>query len=450
MAAENKLWTPGSGVNPSPGILQYPRIRKSPYFYASRQHGVALYSVYNNGYHPRHYGDPVAEYWKMVRGVVLYDVGAAERQLEVTGPDAFDFVNSLVPRDLYKCAVDQCKYVFVTGPDGGIMNDPVLLRLGENHFWLSLADSNMLYWLMGQVYKSSWNVTVREPDVAPVQVQGPKSKEVIANLFGDTFLGTKYYNLFEAEVDGMSVVVSRSGFTAELGYEIYLRDASKNGNAIRLWNAVLQAGEPHNIMVTGPGHIRRTEAGMISWGNDAWYARPEISEKNTDPFEVGYGFEKTWMVDLEQGADFVGKSALIDIKAERTRQIEIRDSYDENATAERGVQRYVRDYNVDMCRQLVGIEFYGPKVGSFNDGSMIDFYPVDDPKSGQKIGFVTTAVYSPRLERNIGYANVPITHAPIGRRLVVHPRVGDEDLGPQDAIVVTKPFVDPNKDAPKA
>jgi hypothetical protein len=147
-------------------ILLYTRIRKSPFFYASRRHGVAMYAVYNHMYHPRHYGDPVEEYWRLLNGVTLWDVGV-ERQVGITGPDAFRFTSMLVARDLTKCQVGQCKYVFVTAPDGGIINDPVLLRLGENHFWLSLADSDVPLWARGVAHGSELDVTISEPDVGP-------------------------------------------------------------------------------------------------------------------------------------------------------------------------------------------------------------------------------------------------------------------------------------------
>ena len=146
-----------------PEVLLYTRIRKSPYFYASRRHGVKSYSFYNHMYHPRHYGDPVEEYWQLVNGVTLWDVGV-ERQVEITGADAFQLANLLVPRDLTKCEVGQCKYVFITGADGGIINDPVLLRLAENHFWISVADSDVLLWAMGVAYNSGLDVLRHTPD----------------------------------------------------------------------------------------------------------------------------------------------------------------------------------------------------------------------------------------------------------------------------------------------
>ncbi|HEY3683943.1 MAG TPA: glycine cleavage T C-terminal barrel domain-containing protein [Streptosporangiaceae bacterium] len=387
-----------------PRVLLYTRIRKSPYYYASRRHGVAMYSVYNHNYHPRHYGDPVAEYWHLLNGVTLWDVGGAERQVEITGPDAFTFTNMLVPRDLNKCKVGQCKYVFVTAPDGGIINDPVLLRLGENHFWLSLADSDVLLWAKGLAYHSGLNVTISEPDVGPLQVQGPRSKEVMTDLFGPSVLDIPYYYMAQYDLDGLDVVVSRTGYTSELGFEIYLRNASRDG--VKLWDKVIAAGEPYDIRPIGPCHIRRIEGGILAWGSDIGL--------DTNPFEVGYGYEATWMVDLAQEADFVGKEAL-------TR---------------------IRDEGID--RKLVGLDIGGSPLGSYNDGSMPDFFPVFDERGATAIGKVTSACYSPRMERNIGFAMVPIESTALGTRLRVE-RPGES----VDATVVEKPFVDPEKVTPK-
>jgi len=388
-----------SNINPRPGVLQYPRIRKSPFFYASRRHGVQLYSFYNHMYHARHYGDPVAEYWQLLNGVTLWDVGV-ERQVEITGPDAFKFTNMLVPRDLTKCAVGQCKYVFITSPEGGILNDPVLLRLGENHFWLSLADSDILLWAQGVALNSGLDVKITEPDVGPVQVQGPRSSEVMVDLFGNSIIDIPYYFLREYRLDGMEVVVSRTGYTAELGYEIYLKNASRNG--VKLWDAVLEAGKPHGLAVIGPCHIKRIEAGILALGCDMWF--------DTNPYEVQMGYE--WMVDLDQEADFIGKKALKRIKAE-------------------GVKR-----------MLVGVEIGGPGLGSFNDGAMIDEFPVS--RNGKQIGRVTSACYSPRLRKNIGFAMLPIEHTAFGTPLEV-----EAPSGRTSAVVVRKPFIDPKKDTPK-
>lgn len=388
------------GVNPHPQMLLYPRIRKSPFFYASRRHGVAMYSVYNHHYHPRHYGDPVQEYWALLNDVTLWDVGV-ERQIEISGPDAAEFANRLVPRDLNKCKVGQCKYVFVTLPDGGILNDPVLLRLEQNRFWLSLADSDVILWCKGVAYNSGLDVTIREIDVAPVQVQGPKAKKVMVDLFGEGILEIPYYYLREFTLDGMSVVVSRTGYTSELGYEIYLRDATANGQ--RLWDRVLEAGRPHGLKVIGPCHMRRIEGGILAFGCDIWY--------DTNPFEVGMGYD--WMVDLRGDDDFIGRRALERIKAE------------------------------GVSRKLVGLEIGGPSVGCFNDGSMIDVFPVY--KGDLRVGGVTSACYSPRLKKNIGMAMVPVEYSEIGTTVEV-----ETQSGQQQAVVVEKPFYDPNKTIPKS
>src|SRR5919112_697285 len=186
-------------VNPHPEILFYTRIRKPPYFYASRRHGVAMYSVINHQYHPRHYGDPVEEYWQLLEGVTLWDVGG-ERQVEITGPDGFEFTNMLTPRDLSKCAVGQGKYAPLTAEDGGIVNDPVLLRREENRFWLCLADSDAGLWARGVALNSGMDVKVNLPHAYPVQIQGPKSKELVRDLFGSSVLELKYYWTMDADL----------------------------------------------------------------------------------------------------------------------------------------------------------------------------------------------------------------------------------------------------------
>ena len=397
-------------VNPNPQVLLYPRIRKSPFFYASRRHGVEMYSVYNHTYHPRHYGDPVAEYWALLEGVTLWDVGV-ERQIEISGPDAFDFTNLLVTRDLSKCAVGQCKYVFLTDQHGGILNDPILLRLEENRFWLSLADSDILLWARGVATHAGMDVRIEEIDVGPVQVQGPKSFALMRDLLGGSVADIRYYYLQDYTIDGIEVTVSRTGYTGEIGYEIYVHNASRD--AERLWDLVLDAGKPHGLRVIGPCHIRRIEGGMLAHGADITV--------DTTPFEVSMGYD--WMVDLDQEADFIGKDALRRIKQE------------------------------GPARKLVGLELGGDPLGSYNDGSMIDAFPVHH--EGEVVGRVTSACYSPRLEKNIGLALVPSVLSEIGTRFLVDTgeRPGAQKPSGKelvDAEVVPKPFIDPSKEQPKS
>ena len=209
------------------------QVRKSPYFDATVRWGAQGFSVYNHMYIPRDFGDPVQNFWSLVNDAILCDV-AVERQVEITGSDAAQFVQLLTPRNLSECAVGQCKYVLITDENGGVLNDPVLLRLGENHFWLSLADSDILMWAKGVAVNSGLDVNLCEPDVSPLQLQGPKSGDIAKAVFGEKIADLKYYWLEEFELNGIPLIISRTGWSSELGYEIYLRDGSR-GN--ELWGS---------------------------------------------------------------------------------------------------------------------------------------------------------------------------------------------------------------------
>jgi glycine cleavage system aminomethyltransferase T len=373
-----------------------PWYRKSPYFEATKRAGCKSWGLYNHMLLPTLYDDPVTEYWALLNDVTMWDV-SVERCVEITGSDAFALTNLITCRDLTTCDVWQCKYVLLTAADGGIVNDPVLLRLGENHFWLALADSDALLYVAGVAAGRGMDVTIREADVAPMQVQGPRSKDVIGALFGDAVRDLRYYWCAEAEVDGIPVVVSRTGWTGEVGYEIYLRDSSRGDD---LWERVRAAGEPFGIRAIAPSEARRIEAGIFNYGSD-------MRVEDT-PFHVS-GLEK--FVELEQEQDFTGKAALARL-------------------AETGVER-----------KLVGVDIGGSPMT--DEGALNDFWPAR-ASGAETVGRVTAGAWSPRLERNIGYAWVPATHAAEGTALeVVDPR------GTRPATVATLPFVDPRKDIPK-
>ena len=373
-----------------------PWYRKSPYFEATKRAGCKSWGLYNHMLLPTLYDDPVTEYQALLNDVTMWDV-SVERCVEITGPDAFELTNLITCRDLTTCDVWQCKYVLLTAADGGIVNDPVLLRLGENHFWLALADSDALLYVTGVAAGRGMDVTIREADVAPMQIQGPRSKDVIGALFGDAVRDLRYYWCAEAEVDGIPVVVSRTGWTGEVGYEIYLRDTSLGDD---LWEAVRQAGEPFGIRAIAPSEARRIEAGIFNYGSD-------MRIEDT-PFHVS-GLEK--FVELDQAQDFMGKAALARL-------------------AEMGVER-----------KLVGIDIGGDPMT--DEGALNDVWPVHAP-GGERIGRVTAGAWSPRLERNVGFAWVPRTHMTAGTELeLADPR------GARTATVTTLPFVDPNKDTPK-
>ena len=364
------------------------QIRKSPYFDATVRWGATGFSVYNHMYIPRDFGNPEQNFWNLVNNAILCDV-AVERQVEITGPDAAKFVQMLTPRNLSKMEVGQCKYILITNAQGGILNDPILLRLAENHFWISLADSDILLWAQGVAVHSGMDVTITEPDVSPLQLQGPQSGKIMQALFGDDILTLKYYWLRELELDGIPVLVSRTGWSSELGYEIYLRDGSR-GDA--LWERIMAAGLEFGLK---PGHtssIRRIEGGMLSYHADA--------DINTNPFELG--FDR--LVDLEMDADFIGKAALKDIKAKGITRTQI------------GL--------VLECAPLAG-----PNTRFW-----------DIHKDDVVVGRLTSAVYSPRLKQNIALAMVNINHAVLGSSVSVMTH-----SGPCEAIVVERPFFDPKK-----
>jgi aminomethyltransferase len=364
------------------------QIRKSPYFDSTVKWGATGFSVYNHMYIPRDFGSPEQNFWNLIEKSILCDV-AVERQVEITGPDAFKFTQLLTPRDLSKLAIGQCKYVLITNNEGGILNDPVLLRIAENHFWLSLADSDVLLWAQGVAVNSGLDVQIKEPDVSPLQLQGPTSGKIMIKLFGDDIKDLKYYWLREYDLDGIPLIISRTGWSSELGYEIYLRDGTK-GN--ELYEKIMEAGKEHGLQ---PGHtssIRRIEGGMLSYHADA--------DINTNPFELG--FDR--LINLDNDNNFIGKEALKKIK------------------------------DNGITRKQVGIE--------------IDCKPLSGPnttfwelkKDNMNIGKVTSAVYSPRLKKNIALAMVSVEQSEIGNEFQV-----TTNEGTFNCVVVEKPFYDPKK-----
>jgi glycine cleavage system aminomethyltransferase T len=380
-----------------------PWYRKSPYFDSTKKAGCRSWGLYNHMLLPTLYDDPVAEYWALLNEVTMWDV-AVERCVEISGPDALAFTNLLTCRDLTTCAVGQCKYVLLMEARGGIVNDPVLLRLEEDRFWLALADSDALLFAKGVAALAKKDVEVTEADVSPMQIQGPRSREVVRELFGDEIADLRYYWCAETEVNGIPLVVSRTGWTGEVGYEVYLRDSSRGDE---LWAMVEEAGAPFGIRAIAPSEARRIEAGIFNYGSD-------MRTEDT-PFHIT-GLER--LVELEQDGDFIGKDAL----------------------------RRIADEGVD--RKLVGIEIEGDPMTE--EGALNDLWPVHDATdpngdAGDGIGRVTAGAWSPRLERNIGYAWVPASHLHVGTPLALR-----ANGGVRTATVAALPFVDPHKEIPKS
>lgn len=367
------------------------RLRRSPFYEVTQRYSPTGFTVYNHTLFPVSFDDFEAEYWHLLRHVTLWDV-AVERNVEVTGPDGFRFAQLLTCRDISRCAIGQGKYVLITAPDGGILNDPVMLRLDENTFWFSLADSDVLLYAMGLAAHAGLDVRLTETEAYPLQLQGPKSKDVVRDLFGDDILGLPYYYFRRLDLDGIPVILTRTGWTSEVGYELYLLDASRGTD---LWERIMEVGRPYQIRPTGPSDIRRIEGGIFNWGADMTY--------RNNPFEMGLDR----LVDLDTEADFVARDALSRIR-------------------ESGVKQ-----------KIVGVEI---------DGDRLEMNATKWPVSANGAsGTVTSAIYSPRLEKNIGFAWLPIEHAGLGRHLTV-----ETPDGVRAATVVPVPFIDPGKQIPKA
>lgn len=366
-----------------PRLYSY-RIRQSPYYEATQRYGCKSYTPYNNMYLPLVYEDLLSDYWYLKKDVTLWDVGC-ERQVEITGPDAFQFLRHMTPRNLTKFNVGQCYYVPLTNAEGGIINDPVALRLDENRFWLSVADREVLLWAKGLAAGLKMDVNIQEPDVSPLAMQGPKSFDLMADLLGDWVRTLKYFWFKETELNGIPFVLARTGWSKQGGYELFLTDGSRGDE---LWEIIMEAGKPYNIKPGTPCWIERIESGLLNYWEDV--------TDSTNPYEVGLGK----YVDLDQDVDFVGKEALKKIKAE-------------------GIKR-----------KLVGLELHSEPLSQ-----TAEFWTVEC--DGQNVGSITSAVYSPDLDKNIAYAMVDIQYSGLGTELLVD--LGDNKV---NATVVSIPFID--------
>ena len=370
------------------------RNRRTPYFEATQRYGPKGYTVYNHMYFPIRFDTFENEFDALLNAVTLWDV-SVERCLEISGPDGLRFAQLLTPRDLSKCAVGQAKYVLIVDSDGGIVNDPVLTRMDENTFWFALASSDALLFARGlrNAYPDL-DVTVQEADVAPLQVQGPKSKDLMVKLLGENILELKYYFWTEAKIAGVPVVVTRTGWTSEVGYEVYTTDTSRG---TQVYEAIMEAGQEFGIVPTGPSDIRRIEGAIFNWGADMTY--------ENNPIEMGLDRLVDW--DTLSDDDAISMKAL----------------------------RRIRDAGVD--RRIVGVEIEGDAFPSLNNVK----WPVSS--GGAQVGKVTSAIHSPRLRRNIGFAWVPTELSELGSSVQVATEWGD-----RNATVVAMPFVDPNKQIP--
>ena len=333
-------------------IVPTVRLRPSPFFNSIVAEGCTSVSIYNRMILPASFGDKEKEYWDLINGVVMWDVGV-ERQVQLEGPDASKLAQILSPRDLSKCKVGQGKYVPMCNHDGILINDPIMLKLRDDLYWFSIADSDIWIWARAIAAERGFDVKVSEPDVSPLAVQGPKAAAVVSSIFGDWVHDLKYFWFSETEINGIPVAVQRSGWSKQGGYEIYLRDGARGDE---LWSIVKEAGQPYGIGNGGPTSPERVESGLVSCGSD--------TDDTTNPFEVRLGK----YIDLDVADDVVGIKALRHINAE-------------------GPKRH--------------------QLGLVLEGDVADplsFHWENILFNGAKVGDMTQCVWSPRLKKNIGYA----------------------------------------------
>ncbi len=380
---------------PTLPVLRSLRTGTSIYFPASSQHRPCAYAVFHRKLLPALYTDPLDEYRALTEGVVLWDIGT-EVPIEVHGPDALTFLDRAVTRDLTRCPVGACRYVFVTDQDGGIVNDPVVVRLEEQRFWLMPSDSDLLLWLRALAAAMGARVTIQPVDTAPLQIRGPRARQVIRALADPLVADLPYYRVTRARIGPFECVVTRTGFTGELGYELMPLGGSSRAPAF--WETVWEAGRPFGMRVAAPSQIRRIEAGIFSYGVDMTLS--------TTPLELS-GYE--WMVNFRKG-DFIGRAAL---------------------------ERIARN---GPPFKLVGIAIEGDPPPEIWGGLLHEPLSVTLRTGHETIGRVTSACYSPTLGHLIGLARVPTALATPGQALVVV-----TSQGPRCARVVPTPFIDPDK-----
>jgi len=336
---------------------------------------------------PTNYGLGLAEYECLKNNVCLWDV-AAERQIELCGPDALKLIEMMTPRPMADMKVGQCRYAIITDQEGMVINDPVVLKIEEDKFWLSLADSDLILWAKALAVGFSLDVHVVEAEVSPCAVQGPKSVELLTELFGEWIGELKFFDFRKTELNGMPMILARSGWSPERGYELYLQDESRGDE---LWECLMAAGQKYSIKPGVPHQTRRIEGGMLSFGADMTYSHNALE----------LGLPSKWTSpNVEK--DFIGKQAL---------------------------QRILESGGPK--RKVMGIQLKGnDPVGAV----MIRAWEVDAGESSD-IGKVTSLAFSPTLNANIGIATVPIEFAVPGTEVVVV-----SPIGRRDAVICKLPF----------
>jgi glycine cleavage system aminomethyltransferase T len=367
-------------------ITLSPRIRMTPFHASVVNAGVSDISVYNKMVMPTSYGDLQAEYDRLINGVAMWDV-SIERQVEISGPDAHACTQYLTARDLSSMVEGQGKYVAICDHAGRILNDPVLMKLSGNRYWLSIADNDMLLWCKAIAAERGFDVVVTEPDVSPLAIQGPKAEDLLAELFGEHIRKLKYFWFEETELDGIPLVLCRSGWSKQGGFELFLQDGSRGND---LWAAVSSAGKKYAIGPGAPNHVERVESGLLSYGGD--------NTPDSNPFEVGMGR----YVDTDTDVEYIGKAALVDV------------------VASGGPERL----------------FVGVEVGA----ELTEAWPLPERTpimvGAEQVGTLSAIVHSHRLDRTIGLAQIKRTVVEANATVLVQ-----TPSGPAAATITTLPFI---------
>ncbi|MCR9126972.1 MAG: dimethylsulfoniopropionate demethylase [Rhodobacteraceae bacterium] len=342
------------------------RLRRTPFSDGVEAAGVTAYTVYNHMLLPTMFESIEADYHHLKAHVQVWDV-ACERQVELRGPDAGRLAQMLTPRDLRGMLPGQCYYMPIVDETGGMLNDPVVVKLAEDRWWISIADSDLLYWVKGIANGYRLDVLVDEPDVSPLAVQGPKADELVARVFGDAVRDIRFFRFGWFQFEGRDMVIARSGYSKQGGFEIYVEGADIG---MPLWNALMAAGEDLQVRAGCPNAIERIEGGLLSYGND-------MTDDNT-PHECGLGR----FCDTQTAIGCIGRDALLRVSKE------------------------------GPVQQIRAIEIPGARVPACDRA-----WPL--VAGATRVGQVTSSIWSPDHETNVAIGMVRMTHWDAGTRLEV-------------------------------
>ena len=370
------------------------RIRRTPYTNRVEEHGVSDFTVVNHMLLPKGFKNSIEEdYWHLSKEVQVWDV-SCQRQVQISGPDAAILVQKLTPRSIQNMEIGKCFYIPMLNENAGMINDPVLLKLDDDMFWISIADSDILLWAKGYALGLNLNVNIEEPDVYPLAIQGPKSEELLISIFGEEIKKIKFFNFRVLDFEGTKQIIARSGYSKQDGFEIYFKTHEKYFDNVemgeKLWDTIWEAGKKFNISPGCPNLIDRIEGGLMSYGNDF--------TRDNNPLECN--LEKYCKDNVSH--DFIGKQALTKI------------------------------HNDGVKQKIRGIIFDGnPCLGIGHPLKVLS-------KDNKIIGQITSGIYSPRIKKNVGLSMILKDYWEIGENVFIQNLDGSKRNGS----ITSLPFPD--------